>query len=51
MRVCAALVVLALAAAPATAEVVVRVSGGQVDLTATAAPWPTSSTAWRARPG
>lgn len=38
MRVCAALVVLALAAAPATAEVVVRVSGGQVDLTATAAP-------------
>jgi len=38
MRVCAALVVLALAAAPARAEVVVRVSGGQVDLTATAAP-------------
>jgi hypothetical protein len=38
MRPHAALVVLALAAAPATAEVVVRVSGGQVDLTATAAP-------------
>jgi hypothetical protein len=32
------MVVLALAAAPATAEVIVRVSGGQVDLTATAAP-------------
>ena len=38
MRVSAALVVLALAAAPATAEVAVRVSGGHVDLTATAAP-------------
>ena len=38
MRVSAALVVLALAAAPATAEVAVRVAGGHVDLTATAAP-------------
>ena len=38
MRASAALVVLALAAAPATAEVVVHVSGGHVDLTATAAP-------------
>jgi hypothetical protein len=38
MRLSAALVVVALAAAPATAEVVVRVSGGRVDLTATAAP-------------
>jgi hypothetical protein len=38
MRPHAALVVLALAATPATAEVAVRVSGGQVDLTATAAP-------------
>jgi len=38
MRVFAALVVVALAAAPAAAEVSVRVSGGQVDLTATAAP-------------
>ena len=38
MRLFAALVVVALAAAPATAEVVVRVSGGHVDLTATAAP-------------
>jgi hypothetical protein len=34
----AALVALALVTAPATAEVVVRVAGGQVDLTATAAP-------------
>jgi hypothetical protein len=34
----AALLALALAAAPATAEVTVRVSGGQVDLTASAAP-------------
>lgn len=33
-----ALVALALAGAPATAEVVVRVSGGHVDLTASAAP-------------
>jgi hypothetical protein len=32
------LIVAALAAAPATAEVAVRVSGGRVDLTATAAP-------------
>ena len=38
MRLSAALVVMAFAAAPATAEVVVRVSGGHVDLTATAAP-------------
>ena len=38
MRVFAALVVVALGAAPATAEVAVRVSGGHVDLTATAAP-------------
>jgi len=38
MRLSAALVGVALAAAPATAEVVVRVSGGRVDLTATAAP-------------
>jgi hypothetical protein len=38
MRLSAALVVMALAAAPVTAEVVVRVSGGRVDLTATAAP-------------
>ena len=38
MRLSAALVVVALAAAPAAAEVVVRVSGGRVDLTATAAP-------------
>jgi hypothetical protein len=38
MRLAAASVVLALASAPAAAEVVVRVSGGQVDLTATAAP-------------
>jgi hypothetical protein len=38
VRVSAALVALALAAAPATAEVAVRVSGGQVDLTARAAP-------------
>ncbi len=38
MRVRAALVVLTLATAPATAEVVVRVSGGQVELTASAAP-------------
>ena len=38
MRVPAALVVVALAAAPATAEVAVRVAGGHVDLTATAAP-------------
>jgi len=38
MRPAVALVGLALAAAPAAAEVVVRVSGGQVDLTATAAP-------------
>ena len=38
MRLFAALVVVALAAAPATAEVAVRVSGGHVELTATAAP-------------
>ena len=38
MRVLAALVVVALAARPAAAEVAVRVSGGHVDLTATAAP-------------
>jgi hypothetical protein len=38
MRPAAALVGLALAAAPAAAEVAVRVSGGQVELTATAAP-------------
>ena len=38
MRLAAAGVVLALATAPAAAEVVVRVSGGHVDLTATAAP-------------
>jgi hypothetical protein len=38
MRLFAATVVVALAAAPATAEVAVRVSGGHVDLTATAAP-------------
>jgi hypothetical protein len=38
MRLFAALVVVALVAAPATAEVAVRVSGGHVDLTATAAP-------------
>jgi hypothetical protein len=38
MRLAAALVVLAFAAAPATAEVVVRVAGTQVDLSATAAP-------------
>jgi len=38
MRVFAALVVVALGAASATAEVAVRVSGGHVDLTATAAP-------------
>jgi hypothetical protein len=38
MRLAAACVALALAAAPAAAEVVVRVSGGHVDLTATAAP-------------
>ncbi len=38
MRVPAALVALALASAPAAAEVVVRVSGGHVELTATAAP-------------
>lgn len=38
MRLAAALVGLALAAAPAAAEVAVRVSGGQVELTATAAP-------------
>ncbi len=38
MRLSAALVVLALASAPAAAEVAVRVSGGHVDLTATAAP-------------
>jgi hypothetical protein len=38
MRLSAALAVVALAAAPAAAEVVVRVSGGRVDLTATAAP-------------
>jgi len=38
MRLAAAGLVMALAASPAAAEVVVRVSGGQVDLTATAAP-------------
>jgi hypothetical protein len=38
MRLAAAAVVLALATATAAAEVVVRVSGGHVDLTATAAP-------------
>ena len=38
MRLAAAGVVLALATAPAAAEVVVRMSGGHVDLTATAAP-------------
>jgi hypothetical protein len=38
MRLAAAGLVLALAASPSAAEVVVRVSGGQVDLTATAAP-------------
>lgn len=38
MRAPAALVVLALAPGPAAAEVAVRVSGGRVDLTATAAP-------------
>ena len=38
MRLAAAGVVLALATAPAAAEVVVRVAGGHVDLTATAAP-------------
>ena len=38
MRAPVALAVLTLAAAPATAEVVVRVSGGQVELTASAAP-------------
>ncbi len=38
MRLAAALVGLALAAAPAAAEVAVRVAGGQVELTATAAP-------------
>jgi hypothetical protein len=38
MRLAAASVVLALASAPAAAEVLVRVSGGQVDLSATAAP-------------
>jgi len=38
MRVFAALALAALAAAPAMAEVAVRVSGGHVDLTATAAP-------------
>ena len=38
MRAPAALVALALASAPAAAEVVVRVSGGHVELTATAAP-------------
>jgi hypothetical protein len=38
MRTFAALAVLAVATAPAAAEVAVRVSGGQVDLTATAAP-------------
>jgi hypothetical protein len=38
MRLAAAGLAMALAASPATAEVVVRVSGGQVDLTARAAP-------------
>ena len=38
MRVPAALVALVLASAPAAAEIVVRVSGGHVELTATAAP-------------
>jgi hypothetical protein len=38
MRVASVAVLLALATAPAAAEVTVRVSGGQVDLTATAAP-------------
>jgi len=38
MKALAALVVMALAVVPAEAEVVVRVSGGHVELTATAAP-------------
>jgi hypothetical protein len=38
MRLAAAPVLLALLASPASAEVVVRVAGGHVDLTATAAP-------------
>jgi hypothetical protein len=38
MRLAAASLLLALVAAPASAEVVVRVAGGRVDLTATAAP-------------
>lgn len=38
MRPAATCLVLALAASPAAAEVLVRVSGGRVDLTATAAP-------------
>jgi hypothetical protein len=38
MRLAVAGLVVAFASAPATAEVTVRVSGGQVDLTATAAP-------------
>jgi hypothetical protein len=38
MRLAAASLVVALVAAPASAEVAVRVSGGRVDLTATAAP-------------
>ena len=38
MRIAAASIAVALATAPAAAEVVVRVSGGHVDLTATAAP-------------